>query len=295
MTDPIIITKNLSHTYQSGPLLKAALVDINLEIERGSCVAIIGVTGSGKSTLVQHFNGLLHPTAGTVIVDGISENAKGARDSDLQTLRRRVGMLFQFPEAQLFEHTVYADVAFGPRRMKLSKHEVRTRVLKALETVGLPPHDFAQRSPFELSGGQMRRVALAGVLAMSPAILVLDEPTTGLDADGRAEFYYYLRRAQQEQGVTIVLVSHDMTEVAALANWLYVLHNGHLVMQGMPRSVFAHGGALRAWGLAEPPLSELLTLLRKQGMAIPEETLTLDEAFAALHHHLQTTSRVQER
>jgi energy-coupling factor transport system ATP-binding protein len=130
---------------------------------------------------------------------------------------------------------------------------------------------------------------------MSPAILVLDEPTTGLDADGRAEFYYYLRRARQEQGITIVLVSHDMTEVAALANWLYVLHNGRLVMQGMPRSVFAQGAALRVWGLAEPPLSELLTLLRKQGMAIPEETLTLDEAFAALHKHLYTTLRVQER
>ncbi len=295
MTDPIIITKNLCHTYQSGPLLKAALVDINLEIERGSCVGIIGVTGSGKSTLVQHFNGLLHPTAGTIIVDGINVSAKGARDPDLQTLRRRVGMLFQFPEAQLFEHTVYADVAFGPRRMKLSKHEVRTRVLKALETVGLPPRDFAQRSPFELSGGQMRRVALAGVLAMSPAILVLDEPTTGLDADGRAEFYYYLRRAQQEQGVTIVLVSHDMTEVAALANWLCVLHNGRLVMQGMPRTVLAQGGALRAWGLAEPPLSELLMLLRKQGLDIPEETLTLDEAFAALQKNLQTTLRVRER
>ena len=295
MTDPIIITKNLCHTYQSGPLLKAALVDINLEIERGSCVAIIGVTGSGKSTLVQHFNGLLHPTAGTIIVDGINVSAKGARDPDLQTLRRRVGMLFQFPEAQLFEHTVYADIAFGPRRMKLSKHEVRTRVLKALETVGLPPRDFAQRSPFELSGGQMRRVALAGVLAMSPAVLVLDEPTTGLDADGRAEFYYYLRRAQQEQGVTIVLVSHDMTEVAALANWLCVLHNGRLVMQGMPRTVFAQGGALHSWGLAEPPLSELLMLLRKQGMDIPEETLTLDEAFAALQKNLQTTLRVRER
>ena len=298
MTDPIIITKNLCHTYQSGPLLKAALVDINLEIERGSCVAIIGVTGSGKSTLVQHFNGLLHPTAGTIIVDGIKVSAKGARGSkgpDLQTLRQRVGMLFQFPEAQLFEHTVYADIAFGPRRMKLSKHEVRTRVLKALETVGLPPHDFAQRSPFELSGGQMRRVALAGVLAMSPAILVLDEPTTGLDADGRAEFYYYLRRAQQEQGVTIVLVSHDMTEVAALANWLCVLHNGRMVMQGMPRTVFAQGSALRAWGLAEPPLSELLMLLRKQGLDIPEETLTLDEAFAALQKSLQTTLRVRER
>ena len=295
MTDPIIITKNLCHTYQSGPLLKAALVDINLEIERGSCVAIIGVTGSGKSTLVQHFNGLLHPTAGTIIVDGINVSAKGARDADMQTLRRRVGMLFQFPEAQLFEHTVYADIAFGPRRMKLSKHEVRTRVLKALETVGLPPRDFAQRSPFELSGGQMRRVALAGVLAMSPAVLVLDEPTTGLDADGRAEFYYYLRRAQQEQGVTIVLVSHDMTEVAALANWLCVLHNGRLVMQGMPRTVFAQGGALHSWGLAEPPLSELLMLLRKQGMDIPEETLTLDEAFAALQKNLQTTLRVRER
>ncbi len=295
MTDPIIITKNLCHTYQSGPLLKAALVDINLEIERGSCVAIIGVTGSGKSTLVQHFNGLLHPTAGTIIVDGINVSAKGARDPDLQTLRRRVGMLFQFPEAQLFEHTVYADIAFGPRRMKLSKHEVRTRVLKALETVGLPPRDFAQRSPFELSGGQMRRVALAGVLAMSPAILVLDEPTTGLDADGRAEFYYYLRRAQQEQGVTIVLVSHDMTEVAALANWLCVLHNGRLVMQGMPRTVFTQGGALHSWGLAEPPLSELLMLLRKQGLDIPEETLTLDEAFAALQKNLQTTLRVRER
>jgi energy-coupling factor transport system ATP-binding protein len=250
-----------------------------MEIARGSCAAIIGVTGSGKSTLVQHFNGLLRPTSGTVIVDGIDVSARGA---DLQALRRRVGMLFQFPETQLFENSVYADVAFGPRRMKLSKREVRTRVLKALETVGLPPHDFAQRSPFELSGGQMRRVALAGVLAMSPTILVLDEPTTGLDADARGEFYYYLRRAQQEQGVTIVLVSHDMTEVATLANRLYVLNNGRLVMQGTPRTVFAQGDALRTWGLAQPPLSELLALLRKQGLAIPAGILTLDEAFAAL-------------
>ena len=279
MTGPIIITQNLCHTYRSGPLVKLALVDINMEIARGSCAAIIGVTGSGKSTLVQHFNGLLRPTSGTVIVDGIDVSARGA---DLQALRRRVGMLFQFPETQLFENSVYADVAFGPRRMKLSKREVRTRVLKALETVGLPPHDFAQRSPFELSGGQMRRVALAGVLAMSPTILVLDEPTTGLDADARCEFYYYLRRAQQEQGVTIVLVSHDMTEVATLANRLYVLNNGRLVMQGTPRTVFAQGDALRAWGLAQPPLSELLALLRKQGLAIRAGILTLDEAFAAL-------------
>ena len=282
MKDSIIIAKNLSHMYQSnqsGPLQKAALVDINLEIARGSCAAIIGVTGSGKSTLVQHFNGLLPPTSGTVIVDGIDVNAKGA---DKTLLRRSVGMLFQFPESQLFERNVYADVAFGPRRLKLGRHEIRTRVLNALDMVGLPHREFAQRSPFELSGGQMRRVALAGVLAMSPTILVLDEPTVGLDADGRTEFYSYLQRIKQEKGVTIVLVSHDMAEVASLADWLFVLHNGHLVMQGTPRSVYTQGDALRNWGLAAPPLSELLASLRKKGIPIPEEVFTLDEAFAQL-------------
>ncbi len=291
MSSPIIITHNLCHTYQSGPVEKAALVDINLQIERGSCVAIIGITGSGKSTLVQHFNGLLRPTSGTVIVDGLDVSDKKV---DLHALRRRVGMLFQFPEMQLFEHTVYADVAFGPRRMKLSKREVRMRVLKALETVGLPPRDFAWRSPFELSGGQMRRVALAGVLAMTPDVLILDEPTTGLDADGRAEFYHYLRRVQQEQGVTIILVSHDMAEVAALADWLFVLHDGCLVMQGTPRSVFTQGTLLRTWGLAEPPLSELLSLLRRRGLPLPEDVLTLDEAIAALIAREQPTAPLHE-
>ena len=279
MTEPMIIVHNLCYTYQSGAVPKQALIDINLEIERGSCAAIIGVTGSGKSTLVQHLNGLLHPTSGTVIVDGLDVNAKGA---DLRALRQRVGMLFQFPEAQLFAHTVYADVSFGPQRLKLSRHEVRLRVLKALETVGLPPRDYAARSPFALSGGQMRRVALAGVLAMTPTILILDEPTTGLDAEGRAEFYYYLRRVQQDQGVTIVLVSHDMAEVAALADQLFVLNDGQLVMQGEPRAVFSQSEALRAWGLAVPPLSALLSLLRQQGLLIPEGTLTLDEAFDAI-------------
>lgn len=279
MNNSIITIKHLSHTYQTGPHVRAALVDINLEIVRGSCVAIIGVTGSGKSTLVQHLNGLLRPTSGTVIVDGIDVNARGV---DLVALRQRVGMLFQFPESQLFEPTVYADVAFGPRRMKLSKREVRTRVFKALETVGLPPHEYAQRSPFDLSGGQMRRVALAGVLAMSPTILVLDEPTTGLDADARSEFYSYLRRVQQEQGVTIILVSHDMAEVATLADWLCVLHDGHLVIQGPPRSIFVQGDTLRTWGLAPPPLSELLAILRQHGVAIPPDVFTLDEAFEAL-------------
>jgi energy-coupling factor transport system ATP-binding protein len=279
LTYPIISVKNLYHTYQSGPLQKAALVDITMEIERGSCSAIIGVTGSGKSTLVQHFNGLLRPTSGALVVDGVNIKAKGG---DLKTLRQRVGILFQFPESQLFGHTVYADVAFGPRRLNLNKNEVRTRVLHALDAVGLPPRQYAQRSPFELSGGQRRRVALAGILAMSPKILILDEPTTGLDADGRAEFYQYILHIQQKDAVTVILVSHDMSEVALLADQLFVLHNGHLVAQGSPRAIFTQDTMLHEWGLMEPPLSELLLLLRKQGLAIPEWVFTLDEAFSVL-------------
>lgn len=254
-------------------------MDITLEIEPGSCSAIIGITGSGKSTLVQHFNGLLRPTSGSLVVDSVNVKAKGG---DLKTLRHNVGILFQFPETQLFEHTVYADVAFGPRRLNLSKSEVRTRVLHALDAVGLPPRQFAQRSPFELSGGQRRRVALAGILAMSPKILILDEPTTGLDADGRAEFYQYLRHVQQKDAVTVILVSHDMSEVALLADRLFVLHDGRLVAQGSPRAIFTQDTLLHAWGLMEPPLSELLILLRRQGMPIPEQVFTIDEAFNLL-------------
>lgn len=278
MTEPIITTKNLCHTYQNDSLQKAALMDVTLEIKRGSCIAIIGVTGSGKSTLVQHFNGLLSPTSGTVTVGGIPIT----KHSNLHQLRQHVAMLFQFPESQLFAHTVYADVAFGPQRMKLAKREIRQRVLASLEAVGLPAYDFAQRSPFGLSGGQMRRVALAGVLAMSPTVLVLDEPTTGLDAAGREEFYYYLRRIQNDLGVTIVLVTHDMTEVASLAEQIFVLHHGCLVLRGTPRSIFTHSDTLRQWNLAEPPLCELLQRLRQQGLAIPDDVLTLDEAFTVL-------------
>ncbi len=282
MSEAVIRVEHLTHIYaakNNSPLRKTALLDINLEIERGSCAAIIGVTGSGKSTLVQHFNGLLRPTEGNVIVHGISTTDKSR---DIAKLRRRVGMLFQYPEAQLFESTVYADVSFGPKRLGLGRHEVRTRVLRALDMVGLPHESFARRNPFELSGGQKRRVALAGVLAMSPSILVLDEPTVGLDADGRDEFYSYLKHIQQEQHVTIVLVSHDMAEVASLADELFVLSEGRLVMQGTPRSIFAQGEQLREYGLAAPPLSELLALLRKRGMHVPEDVFTLDDAVAAL-------------
>ncbi len=290
MTNTIIATRNLFHTYQSGPMQLSALVDITMEIERGSCAAIIGVTGSGKSTLVQHFNGLLMPTSGSVIVDGVNVGSKGV---DLRALRQRVGMLFQFPETQLFEKTVFADVAFGLQRMKLGRHEKRARVLAALELIGLPHQEYGSRSPFALSGGQQRRAALAGVLAMSPSVLILDEPTVGLDAEARNEFYTYLQRVQRTRGVTVILVSHDMNEVAMLADMLFVLHNGNLVMQGSPRSLFAQGDQLHKWGLAAPPLSELLSLLRTQGMVIPAETLTVDEAFAALKNirHIRPSAK----
>jgi len=277
--DAIIKVEHLSHRYDTGIQPQWTLRDINLTIERGRCCALIGFNGSGKSTLIQHFNGLLRPTEGRVVVDGIDV---GRRGTDLRALRQRVGLLFQFPEAQLFESTVFADVAFGPRRMHLGRHEVRTRVQTALDLVGLPHGEYGWRAPFTLSGGQRRRVALAGILAMSPSVLILDEPSVGLDAEGRAEFYMYLRRVQREQHVTIILVSHDMTEVAMLAEWLFVLHHGQLVLQGSPRTVFAQTEELRSWHLAVPPLHELLHTLRQQGVAIPSDILTLDETFAFL-------------
>lgn len=273
--DAIINVEHLSHTYATAPLPKLALDDVSMQIARGSCVAIIGVNGSGKSTLVQHFNGLLRPTHGSVTVDGVQVKAHGG---DLRALRQHVGLLFQFPEAQLFASTVYADVAFGPQRMHLPAKDVNKRVRAALEVVGLPYHDYADRSPFELSGGQRRRVALAGILSMTPRILILDEPTVGLDGAGRADFYAHLARVRRDQGVTIILISHDMAEVAAIAEQLYILHRGKLVMEGTPRSIFAQNEQLQRWDLATPSLHGLFAILRQQGIAIPDSVLNVDEA-----------------
>lgn len=277
MNDPIICIQHLSYTYAAGQassLQRIALQDISLKIARNSCAAVIGVTGSGKSTLIQHLNGLLRPPGrGYVLVDGIDT---GAPLVDMQELRQRVGMLFQFPEAQLFESTVFADVAFGPRHLPLTRRQVRTRVLEALELVGLPGAEYARRSPFELSGGQRRRVALAGVLAMQPQILILDEPGVGLDAEGKADLYRHLQ-VLRGQGLTIVLVSHDMAEVATLADRLFVLQQGQLVLQGEPHAIFACPQALHNAGLAAPPLSQFLMHLRQRGLAVPEELTGVEE------------------
>jgi energy-coupling factor transport system ATP-binding protein len=292
-SDPIISARDLSHTYLSGPLAQPALMGVSLRIARGSCAAIVGVTGSGKSTLVQHFNALLRSSAGSLVVDGIDLAAPGA---DVRAVRRRVGMLFQSPEAQLFAPTVLADVAFGPRQAGLPAAAAHARALAALEQVGLPPQIYAMRSPFELSGGQMRRAALAGVLALDPSVLVLDEPTVGLDALGRAEFYAQVRRARAERGVTVVLVSHDMAEVAALADQLVVLHAGRLVADSTPAELFARGAELRSWGLAAPPLADLLDLLRAGGAALPPGLHTVAGAAAALRDlYAERRSRRSER
>jgi energy-coupling factor transport system ATP-binding protein len=279
-----IHVERLTHIYHPNtPRARTALRDVSLSIEEGACAAIIGVTGSGKSTLVQHFNGLLRPTGGRVVVDGLDVGARETRGADLQALRQRVGLLFQFPEAQLFAATVYDDVAFGPRQLGLSPSAVRARVAWALDAVALG-HDDAvlARSPFALSGGQRRRVALAGVLAMRPRTLVLDEPSAGLDAEARAELYAQLRTLRREHGLTLVLVSHDMSEVAELADQLFVLADGELRLAGAPHQIFGDTEAIIAAGLLPPPLALVGALARARGLAVAPDATTLDATTNAL-------------
>ena len=271
-----IVVERLTHVYNPrSPGKLTALRDVSLTIEDGTCAAIVGVTGSGKSTLVQHFNGLLRPTAGRVIVDGIDTSTREARGERLRDLRRRVGLLFQFPEAQLFAATIYEDVAFGPRQMRLAEAEVRTRVCAALDAVGIANDDATlQRSPFALSGGQRRRVAIAGVLAMRPRTLVLDEPSAGLDAEARDELYAQLALLRKHDGLTVVLVSHDMEEVATQAEVMFVLAEGALRLSGAPDEVFRHADELAACGLLPPPLAQTIALARAGGLELWPERLT---------------------
>nr|WP_330377268.1 energy-coupling factor transporter ATPase [Cellulosilyticum ruminicola] len=238
--------EHLTHIYNEGmPFEKKALDDINIDVAKGEFIGIIGHTGSGKSTLIQMFNGLLKPTSGNVIINGRDIHGNGVNKKEV---RQQVGLVFQYPEYQLFEMTVYEDVAFGPKNLGLSEEEIKARVEYGCKAVGLDESYYA-KSPFELSGGQKRRVAIAGVLAMNPNILILDEPTAGLDPKGRNELFVQLKKMHEELGLTIVLISHSMEDVARYVDRLLVLYKGKKAYEGTPREVFAHGIELEKIGL----------------------------------------------
>jgi len=273
-----ITLRNVSYTYQPGtPYQWQALDDVSVTIPDGEFWGVIGPTGSGKSTLIQHMNGLIKPTGGQVLVDDIDLAQKGA---DLRRVRQRVGLVFQYPEHQLFGETVFEDVAFGPRNMKLSPDEVEQRVTRAMERVGLDPA-YRTRSPFGLSGGQARRVALAGVLAMEPRVLVLDEPTAGLDPRGREEILRLIKTFPA-LGMTVILVSHSMDDVAEMADKVLVMHRGKVFMQGTPAELFSHRAELESIGLGVPAAAQLVDSLRQRGWTLPESAVTMDDAVKAI-------------
>lgn len=268
-----ILVDHVSFVYQSdSPLASQALSDISFRVTEGEFVGIIGHTGSGKSTLIQMFNGLLFPTEGTVTVNGI-EVKKGAA---LKSLREQVGLVFQYPEYQLFEETVEKDVAFGPRNLGLDEEETASRVREALIRVKLDPDEVGSRSPFDLSGGQRRRVAIAGVLAMHPRILVLDEPAAGLDPMGRNEMLSLLQELHG-RGLTVFMVSHSMDDVAKVADRVLVMQHGTLAMDGTPREVYARGEELEAMGLGVPAMVRFTRELQRRGLDVPGDILTVAE------------------
>lgn len=277
---PSISIRNVSYIYNEGmPFEKKALNNINLEIDAGEFIALIGHTGSGKSTLVQHLNGLNEPTSGEILYDGINYREK---DNKIATLRQKVGLVFQYPEYQLFEETVIKDIAFGAVNQGLSEKEVDLRVRRAMERVGLSYDDIGEESPFSLSGGQKRRVAIAGILAMEPEVLVLDEPTAGLDPHGSREILNEIMGIYDTTDTTIVLVSHSMEEVAQLATRMIVMDNGEVRMDDTPREIFKREKELEAIGLGVPQVRSAMTMLREKGLDVEENCITVDEALKEL-------------
>ena len=274
-----IKTVNLCHVYGQGTALEQyALKDVNLEIGDGQFIGLIGHTGSGKSTLIQHFNGLLKATSGDRLYNGESIYAPGY---DMKQLRSRVGLVFQYPEHQLFEVDVFSDVCFGPRNQGLPEEEVKERAREALALVGMD-ESFYEQSPFELSGGQKRRVAIAGVLAMHPEVLILDEPTAGLDPRGRDEILGQIEKLHRERGMTIILVSHSMEDVARYADRLIVMNHGEKIFDDTPRNVFRHYRELEAIGLAAPQVTYIVQALRREGIPIDDSLITVEEARDAI-------------
>ncbi|AJQ29188.1 energy-coupling factor transporter ATPase [Pelosinus fermentans] len=270
--------QDVTYIYMSKtPYEKAAIKKIDLEIKQGEFVGIIGHTGSGKSTLVQHLNGLLKPSSGMVHIDGQNIHEKG---ETARNAKRSVGMVFQYPEHQLFEESVYEDIAFGPRNLGVKEKEIETRVKKALDFVGLDFEKFAKRTPFQLSGGQMRRVAIAGVVALDPKYLVLDEPSAGLDPRGRDEIFGQIMNLHQATGITVVLVSHNMEDVARMANRLIVMNKGEILLDGKPKDIFCnHQAQLKEAGVDVPPLTLLMNQFKQRGLEI--DSAVVDIATAA--------------
>jgi energy-coupling factor transport system ATP-binding protein len=274
-----IRTEELSHIYSKGtPFEKTALTGINLHIGQGEMIGLIGHTGSGKSSLIQHLNALLQPTDGRVTIDGVDINSSKAARRDV---RFRVGLVFQYPEYQLFEETVFQDIAFGPRNMKLSEQEIKNRVLEAADFAGVEERLF-ERSPLELSGGQKRRIAIAGVIAMRPEVLILDEPTAGLDPEGSRMILNNIARYREASGATVMIVSHNMDDMARIAERLVVLANGQIVMDGAPAEIFAQPETLKGLGLDIPAATELALALRKKGIPLQGTIFTHEQLKAAV-------------
>ena len=267
---------DVNYTYMKDtPFEKTGIKNINLEISEGEFVAIIGHTGSGKSTLVQHLKGLLTPDSGTVIIDDVNINQNTV---SAKTAKNKVGIVFQYPEQQLFEETVYQDVTFGPKHMGMQEEKLENIAKQSLEFVSLDYEKYKNRSPFQLSGGQMRKVAIAGVIALKPQYLILDEPAAGLDPVGRDDLFEKISKLYQKTGMTVILISHNMDDVARLAQRLIVMNNGEISIDDKPEKVFKYKEKLVAAGLALPQITELLSKLKQQGLAVEENIIKLDDA-----------------
>lgn len=280
-----MVFDHMSFYYNKGQKDEVQALDsITMTIEKHEYVGLIGHTGSGKSTLVQHMNGLNIPQEGTLTVDSITTSDPKA---SLRTLRQRVGLVFQYPEDQLFEETIFKDIAFGPKNLKLPESEITERVRWAMEAVGLNYDTMRDESPFEISGGQKRRVAIAGVLALRPSYLILDEPTAGLDPHGRDEILKTVRRLYDDNpDMTIILVTHSMEDIAEQANRIIVVDKGRLVMDGTPHAIFARRKELEAIGLTVPQVTQLMQRLREAGLALDDSAITVEEAVTALSAYL---------
>lgn len=281
--------ENLNHIYMKGtPFEKKALNDISFEIAEGEFVALIGHTGSGKSTLIQHINGLLKPDGGKIFIDGEEITA---RKINLSHIRKKVGLVFQYAEYQLFEETIEKDIAFGPRNLGLSDDEINVRVRKTMEIVGLDYETYKDKSPFDLSGGQKRRVAIAGVVAMEPKVLILDEPTAGLDPKGRDAILFQIRELHRRLGITVILVSHSMEDVAKVADRIIVMDDGKNILDGKPGVVFREAETLERVGLAVPQVTYLVKRLNEAGFSISEEVFTIEQAKQEILKNLRGAAR----